>query len=409
MSNTRAVMSRVQRVLRMVTVPFPHLAGLVAAASITPDTRLSTMGVFASGRLAVNPGFAARLNDRDLLFVLAHEMMHLALHTHDRAKGAGRVEFNYAHDYIINDMLRAELGVQVIPASGLDMPGAKDKSAEEIVLEMRRKGDAPTRSSVWEGEKITAQQRFPANTTGLSADEGGDVLTDDLERVWFPDAAANQRDAADRIKVLAAKALALAQAMDAMRGARGSTAGTSRQSVAALRGLYRTPWQLALQRWMESVAPGERTFTKPSRRVAPQSDVVLPGRRRQGWLLNVVLDTSASMSGEIATALGAIADFCDAVGVDQIRLVQCDAEVTSDEWLAPDALAEREIAGYGGSDLSPALLHLANDLHTVAAVVVTDGDIAYPRDPLPYDVLWVLPNGTRTAFEPPYGRVITMA
>lgn len=408
MNDTRAAMLRVERVLRLVTVPFPHLAGLIAAARVSPDTRLSTMGVFASGRLAVNLDFVARQNDRDLMFVLAHEMMHLALHTHERAKGAGRVEFNYAHDYIINDMLRAELGVQTIPANGLDLPGARDKSAEEIVLEMRRKGETPTRSRVWEGERMTVQQRFPPGAPGSPGDEDGDVLTDDLERAWYPDAAQDQRSAAERIRALAAKALSLAEAMDAMRGARGSRPHTSRQNVAALRGLYRTPWQLALQRWMESVAPGERTFTRPSRRTAIQSDVVLPGRRRQGWLLNVVLDTSASMSDEIGKALGAIADFCDAVGVDQVRLVQCDAAVTSDEWVAPDALAQREIAGFGGSDLSPALLHLARDPRTRAAVVVTDGDVAYPREPLPYDVLWVLPATARTAFEPPYGRVVTM-
>jgi predicted metal-dependent peptidase len=290
------------------------------------------------------------------------------------------------------------------------MPGAKDKSAEEIVLQMRRKtGAPPARSRVWEGEPVAATPRVPAGGSGSAADDGGDVLADELERAWYPQDAASQRRAAERIKALAAKALSLGEAMDAMRGGRGNAAGASRQNVTALRGLYRTPWQLALQRWMESVAPGERTFTRPARRAAPQADIVLPGRRREGWLLTVVLDTSASMSDEIPKVLGAIADYCDAAGVDQVRLVQCDAEVTSDEFLEPDALAEREIAGFGGSDLSPALLHLAVDSRTHAAIVVTDGDIAYPRAPMPYDVLWVLPASTPLAFDPPYGRVVTMA
>lgn len=395
--NVDPVVRRVERVLRLVTVPFPHLSGLVGAARVTMEPRLPTMGVFASGRLAVNPQFVARLNDRDLMFVLAHEMLHLALRTHDRGKGAGRLEFNLAHDYIINDMLRAELGVQTIPAGGLDMPGAKDKSAEEIVLEMRRKsqGQRPTR--VWDAPGAPSEP-----------DDGGDVLPDDVERTLYPDDSADQQARIERMRALAGRSLALAEAMDAMRGMRGRAAGTSRETVAALRGLYRTPWQLALQRWMEAVAPGERTFARPARRVAPQPDVVLPGRRRQGWLLNVVLDTSGSMADEIGKALGAIADFCDGAGVDQVRLVQCDADVTSDELVAPDALAQREIAGYGGSDLSPALRHLANDPRTRAAVVVTDGDIEYPREPLPFDVLWVLPPSVRTPFNPPYGRVVTM-
>ncbi|HVF65146.1 MAG TPA: VWA-like domain-containing protein [Casimicrobiaceae bacterium] len=380
-----------------MTAPFPQLAGLVAATRVTLDERLPTMGVFASGRLAVNAGFVDRLNDRDLVFVLAHEMLHLALRTHDRARGASRIEYNYAHDYIINDLLRKELGVSTIPADGLDMPGARDRSAEEIVLEMRRKA-TPSKRAVWEGARGTPRDG-----------DGGDVLADEVERTWYPDAAGAQRAAIERVRNLAAKSLALAAAMDAMKGGRGDTSRGTSATITALRGLYRTPWQLALQRWLESVAPGERTFTRMARRTSPTPDVVLAGRRRSGWLLNVVLDTSASMSDEIPTALGAIADFCDAVGVDQVRLVQCDSALMSDEFLAPDELAQREVTGFGGSDLSPALLHLADDAQTRAAIVITDGDIDYPHEPLPYDVLWVLPARAGTRFDPPYGRVVTMS
>jgi predicted metal-dependent peptidase len=407
-TDARAVTARIEKALRLVTVPFPHLAGLVAATRVSVDDRLPTMGVFASGRLAVNAGFVSRLNDRDLVFVLAHEMLHLALRTHDRAKGSARLEFNYAHDYIINDMLRAELGVQTIPANGLDMPGARNRSAEEIVLEMRRNADGmASRSRVWEGAQVSARDRFDGVSVGGGDDDGGDVLADDLERSWYPDDASTQRERAERIRALSVRSLALEQAMDAMKGRRGTSAGARTQRVAALRGLYRPPWQLALQRWMESVAPGDRTFTRPSRRSAPQPDVVLAGRRREGWLLTVVLDTSASMTDVLPRVLGTIADYCDAVGVDQVRLVQCDATVTADEWLTPDELASHEMHGFGGSDLSPALQHLADDPRTRAVAVITDGDIAYPPDPMPYDVLWVL-SGPPVAFDPAYGRIVAL-
>ena len=123
--------------------------------------------------------------------------------------------------------------------------------------------------------------------------------------------------------------------------------------------------------------------------------------------MRVILDTSASMSDEIPFALGAIADFCDATGVDEIRLVQCDTVVTSDEVLSPSELADYQISGYGGSDLTPALLALAEDPRVTAAVVVTDGDIVYPSEPVPYAVLWALPRSAGS-FQPPYGRVVTM-
>ena len=351
----RATASRIMRALRMVTVPLPHLAGLAAAVRVDLDDRVPTMGIFASGRLVANPAFTARLSGDDLVFVLAHELLHLALRTHDRARGSGRLEFNYAHDYIINDMLRHALGVTAIPAGGLDMPGAREKSAEEIVLEMRRTSNAASsRTQVWEGMVTTLDQVLGA---ARQAPPGsmGDVLDALREHEMFPDDGADQAKRARAIRDLATRSMALAKAVGTMRG-RGAEAGSSQQKVKAL---------------------------------------------------NVVLDTSASMSDEIPFALGAIADFCDVTGVDEIRLVQCDTVVTSDEVLSPSELADYHVSGYGGSDLTPALMALAEDPRVTAAVVITDGDIGYPSEPVPYAVLWALPH-SKTTFQPSYGRVITM-
>ena len=112
---------RIERGLKLLTVPMPYLAGLAASLKFSLDDRIPTMGVFASGRMIANPKFAAKLKDNELIFVLAHELIHLALRTHDRARGSHHLEFNYAHDYIINDILRAELGFTTVPAGGLDM------------------------------------------------------------------------------------------------------------------------------------------------------------------------------------------------------------------------------------------------------------------------------------------------
>jgi predicted metal-dependent peptidase len=430
-----AQLKRIAEGLRLVTVPFPYLAGLAAAVRVALDDRIPTMGVFASGRMLANPHFARKLKDNELVFVLAHELLHLALRTHDRAKGSDRLEFNYAHDYIINDILRNELGFQFIPANGLDMPGARDKSAEEIVLDMRRNANRmQSKTRVFDGESTTVGRMFgPGGQGGKpgkggkaagnaqrdknaaggegqshSRDDAGDVLDEAREKQMFPNEAAEQAAQAERIKEVAAKGLALGKAIGAMKGMRGADGGGQSQVVTALRGLYRTPWEMALQRWIESVAPGERTFIRPSRRGTERADIVLPGRRREGWILNVVLDTSGSMTEEIPRALGAIADFCDSVAIDQVRLVQCDATVTADEMLSPLELARWRVSGYGGSDLSPAMEHLAEDAHVRAVIVITDGDIVFPTEAPPYQVLWVLPPGASMSFRPQYGHVVVM-
>ena len=403
-------LARIERGLRMVTVPMPHLAGLAAAVRCSIDDRVPTMGVFASGRMVANRQFVAKLKENELVFVLAHELLHLALRTHDRAKGSGCLEFNYAHDYIINDILRAELGFTHVPAGGLDMPGAKEKSAERIVLEMRKDGDKmQSKTQVWDGQSVSARGALNKSGQGRqSADEAGDVMDDAKERELFPECRnGEQVQKAQEVEREAAKSLALGKAMGKLKG-RGVETGDVTQTVMALRGMYKTPWEAALQKWIESVAPGERTYMRPSRREVTGSDIVLAGRKRESWMLNVVLDTSGSMADEISPALGAIADFCEQLSVDEIRVVQCDAVVTNDEMLSPEALANYQVSGFGGSDLTPAMRSLGDDARVTAALVITDGDIAYPPEEMPYDVLWVVTPGAYGNFNPPYGRIVRM-
>lgn len=402
-----ATLARIARGLRMVTAPLPHLSGLAAAVRVDIDERVPTMGIFASGRLVANPHFTARLSQDDLVFVLAHELLHLALRTHDRARGSSHIEFNYAHDYIINDTLRHALGVATIPAGGLDMPGAREKSAEEIVLDMRRNGQfMASRSQVWEGRIVPVRELLDA-AAQAPAGATGDVLDAAREKEMFPGEVEDAADRARAIRDLAARGMALAKALGSLRG-RGSEAGGEKKSVRALRGLTHAPWQAAVQAWLEGVSPGERTYTRASRRGADHGgDMVLPGRRRHSWILNVVLDTSASMADDIPVALGALADFSEAVGIDVIRVVQCDTVVTCDEELSSAELAEYEVRGYGGSDMTPALTSLAADPFVTAAVVITDGEIAYPADAPPYAVLWALPR-PMPSFQPPYGRVVIL-
>ena len=254
---------------------------------------------------------------------------------------------------------------------------------------------------------VTVRGRFGEG--GRGDDDAGDVLSERLERTLFPDDMTDPAREAEATRELAARALGLAKAIGARGAGRGSDAGGQQQVVDALRGLYRTPWELALQRWLESVAPGERTFTRASRRGAQRADVVMPGRRREGWILNVVLDTSGSMTDVIARALGAIADFCDAVAIEQVRVLQCDAQVTADDLMSPLELARMSVTGYGGSDMTPALDYLAADPQVRAALLLTDGDVTYPAAAPPFDVLWVLtPEAARARFAPPFGRVVQM-
>ena len=88
--------------------------------------------------------------------------------------------------------------------------------------------------------------------------------------------------------------------------------------------------------------------------------------------------------------------------------MQCDTAVTSDELLSPDELADYEVSGYGGSDLSPAMLRARRRSPRAPPPIVTDGDIAYPPSRCPTACCGCCRAHGSADFRPPYGRVVTM-
>ena len=418
MTDKETTIERVQQALRRAVLSLPHLAGLAHLVRIEVDSRVQSMGIFPSGRLLVNPKWFSTLGPAEATFVAAHELMHLALRSHDRCSGAEKNAFNRAHDYIINDMLCMELE-QSVPAGGLEYRGARNLSAEALMAA----GARSEKGGSW--EVISNEERLESTGTledalvkaglvkpvepskPLPVGVALDVLPEALEKEWFPDALPKEmKKAATRIRKMAVKSSGVKQFAARLESIQKEYApGRSGYAVDMINTAYCPPWEAALQQWMEAVAPGRRTYARPSRRGADRTDCVLPGRKREGWTLHIVLDTSGSMYDEHARILGMIASFCETLQVNGIHLIQCDAEVAEDQWVTPQELYHFEIQGLGGSDMSPAMLKLAEDTEVQAALVITDGEIDYPGNPMPYDVLWVLTEDT-VHFRPNYGRVI---
>jgi predicted metal-dependent peptidase len=176
----------------------------------------------------------------------------------------------------------------------------------------------------------------------------------------------------------------------------------------AVRQAYDAPWERAVQRWIDAVAPGERTYMRPSRRRPAHSDIVLAGRRREGWMLHILLDTSGSMVDILPKALGAIGYFAEGAGVTEVHLVQCDVVVTNDDWIEPERLDQYRIRGFGYSDMTPGFQHLNDDPEISAVLVLTDGYIDFPAEEPPYRVLWALIGECSDEFRPSYGDVVRM-
>jgi hypothetical protein len=402
-----------KRAIGLVCVNLPHLSGLAHSVRIAAEDRVGTAGVFASGRLVVNPEWFLEFTDAERAFVIAHELLHLALSTHVRTGGVDPRRFNVAHDLIINDMLETELRMQP-PGGGVRRAGARHLSAEALMLDPSLPADGTMPD--------TAMGAAMRDALGLGNVKKSpeDVLDAALEAEWFPDESPRARASATAAtQNQARKVLALQQIQESARAAAqhvaSETAGHWRSTddsyatsayVDALEISYRPPWQLALHRWLDAVTTPVRTYSRASRRAGGRTDIVLPGRMRDARTISIVLDTSGSMTSDIAHALGSIMSFGRGANLETVRIVQCDTSVTSDEIVSIDDLATYRVSGYGGSDMTPAMLHLAGDPETTAVVVITDGGIEYPHEPMPYEVLWVRYQDYYDDFHPEYGHVI---
>lgn len=430
--------TRAKQALRLVCAEMPHLAGLAYLCRVRASPYYPVAAVGASGLVSVNPDLFARIPLADAAFVLAHELMHLALDSHGRQGEADGYLVNVAHDYIINDMLGEDIG-RGVPLGGLVREGARNESLEGLIVELS-KGGKGCRVGVWYTGRRRQHHRRPTpgkspmsealEKAGLIPKEVGepdrpslpsgksplgDLIPNGHEDILEPGLSPEQRKKfREQIRKAAAKALSLgalrAKLDEAQSGGPPPDPQRGETMMKAVHAAYQPPWQLALQRWMDAVTPAGRSYSKASRRGAERDDdIVLCGRLREGWTLHIVLDTSGSMENVLPKVLGAIASFCESAGVAEVHILQCDIEVTRDEWLEPSQLAEYRIAGFGGSDMTSAMDRLAEDSEVDAVLVLTDGYIDYPRIEPPYNILWAVyrnPDGYAGNFAPPYGEVL---
>lgn len=439
-------LTNARRALKLVAANLPHLAGLCHSVRIKVTRKKPVAAIGSTGLMLVNPRVFSETSLPDLVFVVAHELMHLALDTFGRAGNADPYLVNVAHDFVINDILAVELG-RSVPLGGLVRHGARQESLEAIVTELARNGMGENPTGCWsvqrKKKKPKEPPKPPTSALGqalrdalkkagkpLPEDEEepkpeqqdeeepdcdcGDTLTGEEEAEHEPELGAKERSTIrQQVRREAVRAVSLKELRDQFakhtesgHGQGGADPGASETLMEAVATAYQPPWQLALQHWLDAVAPGPRSFARPSRRGADRADgIVLPGRKREGWALHVVLDTSGSMVDTLPRVLGLLASFCEGAGVNQVHILQCDVGVTANEWLDPAELAAYKITGFGGSDMSPAMNELSEDPEVAAVLVLTDGDIYIPPEEPPYAVLWGLVDGN-TSFNPDYGTVV---
>lgn len=367
---------------------FPLLGSLAAAFELVEDVtvcqrlRISVAAVDAEAQeIYVNP--AARLDEAELRFVLAHELLHVGLRHQARRLGRDPYLWNIACDYVVNGWL-VEMGVGELPSFGalydVELKGLSAEAIYDIIVtDMRRYRKLATLRGVGLGDMLGEEDEWWKHGDGVSLD--------------------------------AFYRRCLAQGLEYHHGdGRGLLPSGL---VEEIRALEQPPiaWDVELAKWFDAYfAPLEqrRSYARPSRRQSSTPDIPrprwVPARDSEdGRTFGVVLDTSGSMDRKLlGKALGAISSYALSRDVPRVRVVFCDAVAYDEGYMPPEAIADRvRVRGRGGTVLQPGihLLEQAQDFPKDGPLlIITDGQC--DRLVVRREHAFLLPEGRHLPFVP---------
>lgn len=361
----------------------PFLGSLVARLDmrIVDDPKvLSTACVHPNGVVRFYRGFLEELADPEVAFVLAHEVLHVALGYWSRMgnrkaflvgpDGSKVPAFNCAHDFAINLIL--EEFSKSASGKWLRVP-------EKVLLDAKYAG--------WCAEKI--YDDILKNTPcldGFYTDVGKGPpsgMEDPYQKKWehFLHRAKDHHD----------------------QWGSGSLPDVLNSYIENL--IPQVSWGEKLAQWTgDNYAGISYNYRRPSRREGATNCILAAADHGNAPNVTILWDTSGSMVSYLEMVWGELAGILGALRAP-IRVILCDTEVKGDFQSLRDAeeLAG-EIRGGGGSDFTPAFDLVQRDDSVIIAF--TDGHITVPGASPRNSVLWVVTPGGKDPTDGHWGDVL---
>lgn len=355
----------------------PFFGSILLRRPMEATDEIPSACVTATGAIKYNPDFVEQMEFDQLLFLLAHEAMHVALAHLPRMKNRDHKLWNYACDAVINDLLEYE-GIGRPITGGVRIRGARDRTAEEIYEELKQK---PPQAQSGSGSS--------GNGSGESTQGKGTAAagTEDLTQEEL-DKYATSSDVSEAI------AQAKQELAQAAQGARlsGKLSGTVSQLVDKTLST-KVPWRSVLERHMTSKADQHRSWSRPNKRYMPR--YYLPRRERLPAMGKLVIgiDVSGSVSDdEIAQYLGAVNEIIEVCPPEEIYVVYATTRVEHVDRYGREGypIKAKPFGSRGGTDLRCIMRWMEKeDVDADLAVVFTDGCTPYPSR-LPCETIWAI-------------------
>lgn len=385
----------------------PFFGALLLRLRLTECPGIETMATDGVA-LFYNPSFLDGLSDRELVGVLAHEVMHPAMQHHTRRGERKPHLWNIACDHAINPILT---GAQLaLPEGALNDPRFAGMNAERIYSLLDRED---------EGESKTSQ-----NSPSAQADNG-------------PGAGGSNREADSKIAPsVPSTPGGFGQVLDAPNPAHpgelptdGQRSLQSQEWRIAVEQAQRTAlaagkipagmervieqvrhapvdWREALRRFFSQTVPQDYRWTPPNRRFV-WAGLYLPGLHREGMgEIAIGVDCSGSISDKL---LGKFSAEVNAIAAESrpelVRVLYCDAAIQRVDEFAAGETVELNPAGGGGTDFRPVFTYLEErQIEPRCLIFLTDLAGSFPEDTPTYPVIWAA-TSERTA---PFGETVAI-
>lgn len=347
-------------------------ASLLMATKLVEDESCGT--AYTDMRMiGYSPKFIESLPKDVVMFVLAHEMMHIILKHGLRRNQRDPKIWNIACDFAINIILRDnkftlwehcyhdKFPFKMVDGKLVGTPvDWRGKSAEEIY------------GLIFD---ILQEEKAKGNAAG-AGDQGG--MGGDVREP-------SDLDGAQRAEVDRQINQKVAQAAMSARMA-GSMPKNLQHIVDGILNPP-LPWTELLREFATKVAPSDENWNHRNRRF---NDIYLP--RRLSMVMGEMVgigDTSGSLIGspiygQIGVELGEIRE---QVKPERVRWIWADAaECSSEQVFEPDEDVVLKPVGGGGTDMRLPLKHV-EQFDPIVVVLVTDGYTPWPREPTPFPLI----------------------
>lgn len=346
---TAQTLTNLQKARARLLMQSPFFGSLVVSTPMLPRDDIPTAATDMV-KIYYNPAFFDRLTVPQIVFVLAHEVMHIALEHGFRRNGRNPRLFNVACDYAINLVLK-ECGFELIDGVLIDHKWA-GMNSEEIYDKLLE--DAPP----------------PPPSGGSQGDEDGDArggMGDDLMDPDQSDPDAYAR-AKDEVRGRIVQATTMARMAGQMNGALARAIDDVLNPP--------VPWPERLRPYMHQVVRANESWSRRNRRF---SHIYLPDRHDvQLGPIAIIGDTSGSIGNEeLSVMAGTVADIAAEVSPERIHMVWADHHVAGEQVFERGEVPAPEPIGGGGTDMRVPLLHVEQYLPEVT-ILITDGYTPWP-------------------------------